>query len=80
MSCKLHNDHGQWKSEQINLQLSGSKEEWKMSEADNEKTQSIWTEVKRLKVIVIAWSHYDCQLSFLQKGMKLSVASMSTII
>lgn len=29
--------------------ISGSKEEWKMSEADNEKTQSIWTEVKKTK-------------------------------
>lgn len=60
--------------------ISDSKEEWKMSEADNEKSQSIWTEVKRLSVIVIAWNHYDCQLSFLQKGMKLSVASVSTIV
>ena len=51
-----------------------------MSEADNEKSQRIWTEVKRLQVIFIAWNHYDCQLSFLQKGMNPSVASMSTIV
>lgn len=38
MSYRFHNNNRQWKSEQINLQcLAGFKEEWKMSEADNEE-------------------------------------------
>lgn len=79
MFGELHNDHGQWKSEQINLQYLALRRNGKCLRLIMRRL-SIWTEVKRLKVIVIDWNHYDCQLSFLQKGMKLSVASMSTIV